>query len=126
MKATKILNDDIGDMLISSLPTRPTTPTYFGGKGYSAKEIKEAFDKLPLYIVEKFNALIDDVSAVGEDSLAASIRTGIDELHTLSDLFSDVKSGEFCAYAKAPAGTLSEYLLALREDIDLIKSKLGI
>jgi hypothetical protein len=48
---------------ISSLPTRPTAPTAFGGKGYSATEMKEAFDRLPLYVAERLNSLIDDIES---------------------------------------------------------------
>ena len=50
MKTTKILDSEIANLKISSLPSRPTAPTAFGGNGYSAKEMKEFFDKLPLFI----------------------------------------------------------------------------
>lgn len=126
MKAKKILNDDIADILISSLPTKPTTPSFYGGKGLSAKEMKEAFDKLPLYIIERFNELLDDINADGDDSLCASIKTGITDSHTLKNLFDDITSGVLSSYMGAPSGTLSEYLLSLREDVDAIKERLGL
>lgn len=59
---TKILPSEIADIKISSLPTRPTAPTSFGGKGYTASDMKAAFDRLPLFIIERLNALIDDVT----------------------------------------------------------------
>ena len=67
MTTSKIIDSEIESLKISSLPTRPTAPTAFGGKGYTATEMKEAFDNLPLKIIEKFNALIDDI---GKGALA--------------------------------------------------------
>ena len=61
MKATKIFDSEIESLKISSLPTRPTAPTAFGGKGYTSAEMKAAFDMLPLFIISHFNDLVDDV-----------------------------------------------------------------
>lgn len=126
MKATRINKEEISDICVSSLPTRPTAPTSLGGKGYSAAEVKAAFDKLPLYIVDKYNDLIDDVIAEGEDSISYAISTGIIAGQSLGDLFEDIKGGEICSYFPAPEGYLGEYLLRLRADVDKIKSALGI
>lgn len=126
MKATKITDGEISDMRVSSLPTRPTAPTAFGGKGYTAQELKAAFDRLPLYIIEKYNELIDDIIGTDGESIADSIKTGINDTHTLSELFADVKNGNLSAYMKAPVGTLAEYLTSLRADIDKIADSLGI
>ena len=62
MTTSKISDTEIDALKVASLPTRPTAPTAFGGKGYTATEMKEAFDKLPLKIIEEFNALIDDIA----------------------------------------------------------------
>ena len=51
MKSKKITDGDINDKKVASLPTRPTAPAAFGGKGYTATELKEAFDSLPLFLV---------------------------------------------------------------------------
>lgn len=126
MKASKINQEEISDICVSSLPTRPCAPTALGGKGYSAAEIKEAFDRLPLYIVKKYNDLIDDIFATGDDSVCAAIPTGILAGQSLADLLSDMRDGEICSYFPAPVGTLGEYLLALREDVDKIKAALNI
>ena len=93
MKATKILTEEIDELKISSLPTRPTSKLGMGGVGYSAKEMKAAFDALPLFIIERFNALISDISDIGEDSLVGALPTGLWEGHTVKDFFEDVKSG---------------------------------
>ena len=79
MKAKKITEKEIKGLKVASLPTRPTAPASLGGKGYTAKEMKEAFDRLPTYIIERFNLLISDIEAVGEDSLAGAIKTDLME-----------------------------------------------
>ncbi len=70
MTTQKIKNEEIEDMKISSLPTRPNASSAFGGKGYNSSEMKAAFDKLPLFIIERFNKLIDDI-AILESEIAA-------------------------------------------------------
>ncbi len=80
-----IEESEIKDLLVSSLPTRPTAPSAFGGKGFSVAEMKEAFDKLPLFIVEKFNTLINDAQ---DGNLATYLY--IDE-NTLYDTISAIK-----------------------------------
>ena len=126
MKATKITNGDISDKTVASLPNRPTLPSAFGGKGYTAADVKEAFDKLPLYIVEKFNELIDDIRGTDGGTVADVILTGIEEGHSLLELFEDIKSGAFSAYLTVADGTLAEHLLKLRADIDKIAASLNI
>ena len=124
MKAKKILNSDVKDILISSLPSRPTAPRALGGRGFGASEMKEAFDKLPLYIIERYNELIEDVTDVGDDSLAAAIPSGIKEGHTLRDLFADVKSGELAAHLTVLGKSLLSHVLSLYSEIDTLKRRL--
>ena len=125
MKATKITFSESSKCSVSSLPTRPTAPSTFGGKGYTAVDMKAAFDKLPLFIIERYNALIDDISALPEESVSGEIKTGITETHTLSELFSDIKSGDALSYIGAFGTTLAEYLLKLREDVDALARMTG-
>jgi len=117
MKAKRINDLDIAELKISSLPSRPTAPRSFGGRGYTATEMKEAFDKLPLYIIERFNELISDVGATGEDSLASAMPTGIREGHTLADLFADLTSGALAAYMLVSGMTLSECIENIRSEL---------
>lgn len=127
MNSRKITDADIENMTVSALPTRPTAPSEFGGKGYTATEVKEWFDKLPLYIVERFNLLIDDICGVDGASIADDMKTGISSSHTLGDLFNDIKDGEICSYFMTAAGiTLGEYLAKLRADINKIASRLSL
>lgn len=126
MKSRKITEGDIADKRVASLPTRPTAPTAFGGKGYTPTELKEAFDKLALHVVERYNELIDDIVGTPGESISDAIKTGISDTHTLADMFSDIKDGTFIGYLRAPVGTLAEYLADLRADIDIIAARLGL
>ena len=124
MKAKKIYNSDIADILISALPSRPTAPREHGGMGYGAVEMKAAFDKLPLRIIEHFNALLSDVEALGDNSLAAAIPTGIKEEHTLNTLFDDIRTGELAAYFSILGKSLLSHLISIYAELDTIKIRL--
>jgi hypothetical protein len=126
MKAKKIQNSDIEHILISSLPTHPTAPRSLGGRGYSASEMKEAFDKLPLYIIEHYNALIGDVHSFGENSLASAVPSGIKDGHTLHNLFEDIKSGELAAYFGILGKSLLSHLITIYAEIDALKNKIEV
>ena len=100
MNATRITEEEIATLSVASLPTHPTYPAAFGGRGYTAAEMKSAFDRLPMLIAKRYNSLLEDAEALGEGSLAASIPTGIAEGHTLSNLFSDLENGNLASYIK--------------------------
>ena len=59
MEELRIKEEDYKNLLVASLPTRPTAPAAFGGKGYSAAELKEAFDKFPTFLANRFNLLLE-------------------------------------------------------------------
>ena len=105
---SKILTEDIEELRISALPTRPTAPTSFGGKGYTATEMKAAFDRLPLFIIEKYNQLIESLGGEGSESITSLIPTGISDGPTLADLLSDIKNGNFSSYLDVYGETLVE------------------
>ena len=110
MKATKILKTETEPISVSALPTRPTAPTALGGGGYSSRELKAAFDKLPLLIVERFNALLDDIS---DGSLVEEIQTGIKNGLTLGQLFRDIKNGNLASYFEINGESLATHLALL-------------
>lgn len=110
MNATKITDVELETASVASLPTRPTSPTAFGGRGYTPKEMKAAFDKLPLLLAERYNLLLEDVCALGEDSLAGAVPTGLSEEHTLSELFTDIKNGNLATYLTVGQKTLYSIL----------------
>ena len=89
MSCKKITDSEISERLVASLPTRPNAPTSFGGRGFSAAEMKSAFDRLGLLIAERFNALLDDIQS---GSLAAELRVGDYTLEELLSLLSPTLS----------------------------------
>ena len=113
MKATKILENEIKDIRISSLPSRPNSEASMGGRSYSAAEMKAAFDRLPLFIIDRFNQLIDDISASPEESITREIKTGLGDDKSLYDLLLDLKNGRALSYI----GTGEESLATLLADI---------
>ncbi|MBE6536723.1 MAG: hypothetical protein E7673_02095 [Ruminococcaceae bacterium] len=125
MNTTKILDSEINDLKIASLPSRPTAPTAFGGRGYTSSEMKAAFDKLSLFIIKRFNMLLDDISSEGEGSLAAEIPTGISSGHTLEKLFSDITSGELPLYFSMGDETLLEMKERLSHENDSVEKRLS-
>ena len=125
MTTEKILDENVRALRISALPTRPTTSSTLGGKGYTARDMKEAFDKLSLHIIEHFNSLIDDIHAEPDSSVARAIKTGLSDVHTLYDLFSDITSGALSGYMTVFGESLAEYLGRMREELDALKSERG-
>lgn len=130
MKTTKILPSETDHLRISSLPTRPTAPTEYGGRGYTSADMKAAFDKLPLLIIERFNSLMDDIADDKEHSLLSALSTGLYEGHTVSDLIDDLKNGSFSAYLTVSGESLAAVIEGMRYDIeklceDFSRSELG-
>lgn len=123
MKSKIITEEEISPLKISSLPTRPTAPSSFGGRGYTSAEMKAAFDRLPLFIIERFNALIADIEAVGEGSLASSIMTGFAEGHSLCDLFSEIKSGEILSTIPTGDSSLASELAVIKERLSRLEER---
>lgn len=124
MTAKKLTEAEMQPLRISSLPTRPTAPTAFGGRGYTTTEMKAAFDLLPNLIAERLNALIDDVTS-GE--LAAAIPNGdCPELPTLKDLLSGIKSGALADAVTVLDESLTSVITSLREDINKLAESIGV
>ena len=126
MNTKKILTDEISNITVASLPSRPTAPTSFGGKGYTATEMKAAFDRLPLFIIERFNRLLDDISSDDENSLSAEIPTGITGGHTLKQFFADIESGELANYFSLDDVSLKECIGNITERLDCADEEIAI
>lgn len=124
MNTKKITESEINPLKISGLPTRPTAPSAFGGKGYTPSEMKRAFDLLPLFIIERLNSLIDDIELDGEGGISSSIKTGIYDGHTLEKLFADILSGEAASYLSVSGQSLFDALAALEERINTLAEQL--
>ena len=125
MKTSVITAAEYEGLKISALPTNPTADKQYGGYGYSASQMKAAFDALPMLILERLNSLITDISAAPDDSVAAAVRTGIRSSHTLADLFNDVKDGSFAAYLKVGASDLLTTVNEIRAELEQIREMLG-
>ncbi len=118
MKAKIIKNEEIESLKVAALPNRPTAPEEYGGSGFSAREMKEAFDRLPLYLMEKYNELISDIEAEGEDSVAHSIKIGLGEKISLRDFIDWFSNGKILSFIPAGDGNLAQFLTQLRADVD--------
>ena len=126
MNTTKILESEVESLKISSLPNRPTTEKKYGGAGLSAQEMKAAFDKLPIFIAERLNSLIDDIESEGDGKISESIKTGLDSGHCLSDFFADIKNGNLASYMALGDSTLVEKIYEMSAAIDAIKEQLNM
>ncbi len=124
MNTKKISESEIADLKVSSLPTRPTSSRANGGRGFSASEMKAAFDSLPLYIIKRLNSLIEDIEGVGEGSLASSLKTGIEDGHTLKDLFDEIGSGNLIYRLGFEDESLGSYVAKLKSEYDDIKEQI--
>ena len=126
MNTTKILESEVESLKISSLPNRPTAEKKYGGAGLSAQEMKAAFDKLPIFIAERLNSLIDDIESEGDGKISESIKTGLDSGHCLSDFFADIKNGNLASYMALGDSTLVEKIYEMSAAIDAIKEQLNM
>ena len=114
MITKRITQSEIASLKISSLPSRPTAPVSFGGRGYTATEMKAAFDALPLFIMERLNELIDELGGEGFEALVKGVPSGIEDGHTLALLLADVKSGDLSSYLSVGEETLLGALATIR------------
>ena len=89
MSLRKITEDEVRALWVQRLSDTPNRGGKFGTAGLSAREVKAAYDALPLRIVEAFNELVDTVE---EGRLAELIPAA--EGRSLAAFFRDVTSGE--------------------------------
>ena len=121
MKTKKISDGEIAKCSIGSLPTRPTSPTAAGGRGYTAREMKEAFDRLPRLIAERLNLLIEDICTSGEEGIAGAIPTEVGEGISLAKLISSIADGSFASILQIGEESLEHRLLRLEAEIKEIR-----
>ena len=119
MNTTKITRSESEPLQIALLPTRPTAPSAFGGSGFTAIEMKAAFDRLPLLIIERFNSLVDDVT--GGD-ICTAIPTGIDGANTLAALLAAFSDGTLASLIAYRDTTLTAYIEGLSNEIERLRT----
>ena len=96
----KITEEEIRSLGVSSLPRSPSAPSLYGGRSMDSVALRAAFDRLPVCIARKVNAIIDGLGLAGEEGerVAELLATGLFEGHSLEDLFGDIRSGRLAAY----------------------------
>lgn len=115
MKAKKITAAEQSENSVASLPTHPSAEGY-QGVAMTPTEVKQSFDRLPLLITERFNNLIDDISATPSESISAAIQTGISN-KTLANMFADIITGNFASYMKINGKSLYEEIYTIKKAI---------
>ena len=120
MSLEKITDFEFNSRSVSSLPVRPNGNSVYGKTGMSANQLKASFDALPALLRKKINQVIDSVTCDAEDENAISkyIRTGTDSFPTLSDIFKDIKNGEFLLHLPFGNGTAAEFLAKEKQKAD--------
>ena len=103
------------------MPSHPTSPKLLGGRGYTAADMKAAFDRLPMLLVERLNSLIDDIKDAGDGGVAAAIPTELSDNHTLKEMFEDIRNGNFASYLAVGEASLLSVITELRLEIASIK-----
>ncbi|MCQ2385339.1 MAG: hypothetical protein MJ078_01495 [Clostridia bacterium] len=123
MSIRKISESEIQENGVSSLASRPSSHSLYGGKSLSSSELKEAFDRLPRLIAERFNALLeaDGLLDTQKDALRDVIATGISAGHSLGQMMLDIQNGTFCTYLSVDGeDSLTERLADIAEACGLI------
>lgn len=118
MKSQKIVNAELERRLVSSLPARPNREYAAGGVSFSSTALRAAFDRLPLLLVERYNALFDDIES-GE--ISELFKIGLKDGQTLSSLIEDIKSGAWAGYfyiESTPLYTLLKDILSRLEKLE--------
>ncbi len=121
MKSKKILNTETEPLTVASLPARPNQSVAFGGKSYSSAELRAAFDRLPLLLVERYNDLISDIES---GDICDAIPTGLLYKHTLKELMSDVKNGKLATYLTVNDTSLFTLVMDFEQRLQRIEEAL--
>lgn len=123
MNATKITKAEVDAASVAALPTRPTASTAFGGKGFTSQEMKEAFDKLPLLVIRKYNTLIDDITS---GLITNNVPTQIENLPMLKNVLGGIKDGKLADSLVVGESSLTYAISKMREEIRQLATALGI
>lgn len=109
----KITQQEIAERAVSTMAIRPNDRSSYGAGGMSPAEVKARFDALVLLVIERFNALLDEI---GEGGL------GSDESEdAIEKLTQDISSGELAGYMQVydESGALNALQNVLQAIYDL-------
>ena len=81
MSIEKISMERVAELSIESLSARPNNKGRFGVSGLSSRELRRAFDRLPLMALEKINELIDAINRLAEGGTDGSDDVVPDHTH---------------------------------------------
>ena len=113
---------------VVSLPTRPGASREFGGRSYTPTQLKEAFDRLPRLIAERYNQLLH---AIEEGEIAESFMVMRDgEPVTLKAYLEDIfartyEDKEDILELREGLASLSEMQVALTQLIEQLDWAIG-
>ena len=126
MKSKHIEENEYESLTVSHLPSNPTARVGYGGLGYNAAQMKAAFDALPLFIIDRLNTLIEDISESPEKSVSSAIKTGIGgDTHTLRDLFTDIESGRLASYLFVADGSIANEIASIKQRLSRLEGGRG-
>lgn len=91
----KITNTQIQGLGVQALATRPNDAARYGEGGLSAEQLKRKFDRLPEFIIDKVNELIDILTSSGDKDVRDYIKIGLnDGINTLADFVCSITDGK--------------------------------
>ena len=114
---------------VVSLPTRPGASREFGGRSYTPTELKEAFDRLPRLLAERYNELVRQVSegdlaetlTVTRDGEPVSLQAYLKDI--TERLLEEEQKSSGLTQTDASYGALIEELQKAVDEIDTILEK---
>ena len=121
MFTKEIQESEIQPVAIASLPTRPTISTALGGRGFTASEMRAAFDALPRLIISRLNQLIAELGDGLVETLAKEIHIELPEGgYCFGDLLEDFEEGTLVNHLTLGKGgiSLGEAVPTLLEKVD--------
>ena len=121
MFTKQIQESEIEPLAIASLPTRPTTSTALGGRGFTASEMRSAFDALPRLIIARLNQLIEELAEGLIEELARDIPIEFPDMgYSFGAFLDDFIDGKLVNYLRLGANgpSLGEVVPPLVEKVN--------
>ncbi len=121
MFVKEIEESEIEPLCIASLPTRPTTSSSLGGKGYTASEMKACFDALPRLIIKRLNQLIEELREGLVEELVWDIDMQLPDIgYTFGTFVEDFGRGALVDYLRLGEGgpSVGEVVPSLIEKVN--------